>query len=62
MIAFSIGQIVYLKIKAEVPGMVTGILVRPTGPLFLVTWSSDMTERYHYAVELTAEKSFATVE
>ena len=59
-VSFTLGQVVYLKTKTEHGGMVTGILFRPNGHSYLVTWSHDFTERYHFEVELTAEKTFTT--
>lgn len=56
---FQIGDIVYMKVAPEDAGMVTGYLVRPTGVSYAVTWS-NANEKYHYAVELTADKSFST--
>ena len=49
---FPIGSMVYLKADDEPRrGMVTGILLRPTGPVLLVTWAGG-DERHHYACEL----------
>ena len=39
-VSFTLGQVVYLKTKTEHAGMVTGILFRPNGHSYLVTWSS----------------------
>jgi hypothetical protein len=61
-LTYSMGQIVYLKLKPDVAGMVTGILFRPSGHGYYVTWSSDTAERYHFDCELTKEKSFAATE
>lgn len=55
---FTIGQTVWFKLKSDNPGLVTGILQRATGIIYLVTWSADMAERYHAENELTEEKSF----
>lgn len=57
-LSFSLGQVVYLKVKPDAAGMVTGILFRPTGHSYLVTWAADAGERYHWEMELTCEKSF----
>ena len=59
MLMFALGQKVYLKIKPESAGMVTGILFRPSGHSYFVTWASDLSERSHYELELTTEKVFA---
>jgi len=57
-LSFALGQTVYLKLRSDAAGMVTGILFRPSGHSYLVTWASDMSERYHYECELTLEKAF----
>lgn len=57
-VKFTLGQTIYFKVKPEHVGMVTGILYRHTGVIYLVTWGHDMAERYHYECELTSEKSF----
>jgi hypothetical protein len=59
--AFSLGQIVYHRCAPEEPGVVTGILQRPTGYSYYVTWG-DRTEAAHYDIELTTEKSFKRVD
>ena len=56
---FQIGDIVYMKVAPEDAGMVTGYLIRPTGVSYAVTWA-DADEKFHFAVELTADKSFST--
>jgi len=56
---FQIGDIVYMKVAPEDAGMVTGYEVRPTGVAYYVTWA-DAEEQRHFAVELTADKSFST--
>lgn len=61
-LTYALGQTVYLKLKPDIAGMVTGILFRPYGHMYLVTWSSDISERYHFDLELTKEKSFAATE
>lgn len=58
-IKYSIGQTVYMILKPEQPGMVTGITFRHGGFYYLVTWGNDLVERTHYEIELTSEKSFA---
>lgn len=62
---FQIGDIVWSKVVKDDDGqpkrgMITGILVRPTGCIYYVTWCDDH-ESLHYAIELTEqepEKSF----
>lgn len=54
-IKFSLGQRVVAIINQEKKGMVTGILFRQHGPVFLVTWSDDLQERYNYDYELEAD-------
>ncbi len=58
-VKFSLGQVVYLKLKPENAGLVTGILFRPSGHLYYVTWSSDCGEKSHFELELTEEKNYA---
>lgn len=49
-----IGSMVYLKADDEPRrGMVTGIMLRPIGPTYQVTWSGG-EERGHFACELGA--------
>ncbi len=57
-LSFSMGQIVYLRIDTEEAGMVTGILFRPTGHTYAVTWASNLEESFHYDIELTADKAY----
>lgn len=57
-VKFSIGQRVYHLCAKENVGIVTGILFRPHGVIYLVTWS-DVTERYHFEIELSAEQQFS---
>lgn len=54
---FHLGQTVYLAVNAEQQGMVTGILFRPNGFAYYVTFA-DGQERTHYEMELTAEKTY----
>lgn len=58
-VEFTLGQIVYRKLVPGEAGMVTGILFQPTGHVFHVTWGANAEEAAHFAIELTAEKSFA---
>lgn len=60
VIKFSIGQKVSYSINPDKKGVITGILFRQHGPIFLVTWSEDLTERYNYDYELNAETESAT--
>lgn len=54
-VKFDIGDIVYHKLaKEKHPGMVTGIVVRPSGNFFYVSWP-DNTETAHFDLELTRE-------
>lgn len=51
----NLGDIVYLRVATErSPGMITGILIRPTGKSYWVSWC-DATETLHYDIELTSE-------
>jgi hypothetical protein len=53
--AYLIGDIVYLRVATErSPGMVTGILQRPSHIQYLVTWET-CEETHHFACELTDE-------
>lgn len=56
-VKFTLGQTVYLAIHGASVGMVTGIVFRPVGVTYYVTWS-DFSERSHYACELTDEKIY----
>jgi hypothetical protein len=57
-VKFTLGQTVYLSINAASVGMITGIVFRPIGVSYYVTWG-DFTERSHYECELTDEKTYA---
>jgi hypothetical protein len=57
-LAFSIGQTVYLTIAPDETGMVTGIVFRPNGHQYAVSWASSMEETIHYELELSAEPVF----
>lgn len=61
-VAYSLGQTIYLKQKPDIAGMITGIMFRPNGFGYYVTWSSDLAERFHYEIELTLEKGYISVE
>ncbi len=54
----ALGDVVYLKVNAECSGMVTGILFRPQGVRYFITWG-NANETSHYDIELTNEKVFA---
>jgi len=59
---YRIGDVVYHKLSNDKwPGVVTGLLVRPTGTHYFVAWA-DCTESQHYDIELTSEfiKNFDT--
>ncbi len=61
-ILFHLGESIYLRQRPDTVGMVTGIIWRPNGYGYYVTWSNDMVERFHYEIELTKQKGFVTVE
>lgn len=50
---YGLGDSVWFKLDREKEGMVTGILFRPSGVIYKVTWE-DMSEKDHYECELTA--------
>lgn len=51
---FWLADTVYLRVISErVPGMVTGVLLRPGAAQYLVTWPDGETA--HYDFELSAE-------
>jgi hypothetical protein len=54
---YHLGQQVYF-VGTEKFGVVTGILYRAHGVCYLVTWATDLAERYHSDIELSLEKSF----
>lgn len=51
---FGLGDVVYLRVDGARAGVVTGIMLRPGGRTYCVTWD-DLDERQHYAAELTVE-------
>jgi hypothetical protein len=57
IVKFAIGELVYLKILPDDPGIVTGILFRPHSQLYFITWG-DLNETTHYDIELTTKKLF----
>ena len=57
-IKFSIGEIVYFRLSGD-PGLVTGILFRPTAVIYYVSTESG-SERTAYDIELSAERNFSS--
>jgi hypothetical protein len=58
---YNIGEIVYIKADEDQKSrMITGILVTPNGFTYRLENGQDCS--YHYEMEITAEKSFLTVE
>lgn len=52
---FDLGDVVYHRAPIDRErGIVTGLLVRPTGVLYYVTWANK-TECSHFEIELTSE-------
>ena len=58
-VKFAMGDRVFLKVNPTEAGMVTGILFRPHGMTYWVTWG-NAAETTHYDIELTTEKAFVT--
>jgi hypothetical protein len=61
--AFQIGDVVHRKASTEErPGMVTGIMFRPAGFTYAITWEGSDEESHHYEIELQASpvKAFAS--
>lgn len=52
-VKFNLGDVVYLKIRNDRPGMVTGIMFRPAGVSYYVEWGSGETS--HFDIELTKQ-------
>lgn len=52
---FSLGESVFHQTGPDHYGIVTGILFRPGGHSYYVTWD-DLGERSHYEFELTDKK------
>ncbi len=51
---FKLGDRVYHRAKEDkCAGIITGITQRANGETYLVTWGSDLTERWHNTFELT---------
>lgn len=55
---FQLGEIVYFKVDDEKKGVITGIVYRPDGVAYMVTWN-DCNEQTHFSCELTTEKAFS---
>jgi hypothetical protein len=60
-VKFALGEIVYLRVEPSEAGIVTGIMFRPSGVCYYVSWSKT-TEQQHYDIELQREKGFKVVE
>ena len=56
-VIFKFGDFVYLKVKPLEAGMITGILFRPSGVLYYVTWG-DSNEKCYHDIEITKEKQY----
>lgn len=56
-VKYTLGEIVYFRVDEEKKGIVTGILYRPDGVAYMVTWN-DASEQTHFACELTTERPF----
>jgi len=56
-VVYNLGQVVYSVVSPETVGVVTGILFRPDGISYQVTWG-DFEERSHYDCELTPEANY----
>lgn len=54
VVKFHLEETVYLKLKPDEAGMITGILYRQTGIQYFVSWG-DREETNHYEMELTTE-------
>jgi hypothetical protein len=51
-----VGDIVYHRAQSlPQSGIVTGILIRMQGIIYLVVWGQDLAERYHFPIELCRE-------
>lgn len=57
-IKFSLGDIVYHVLEQDKAGVVTGIMYRPIGVIYYITWKKDASECSHYDVELSSERKF----
>ena len=58
VLAWTFGQEVFLRCDGDQKkGMVTGIVMRPTGVGYYISWG-DKAETFHYVFELTTERDF----
>jgi hypothetical protein len=55
---FSLGQRVWFALNDEEHGIITGIMFRPSGVVYYVTWA-DKSESNHFEAELAATKEEA---
>jgi len=55
---FDLGDFVYKRMAPDELGMITGILWRPHGVVYLVTWAGEEDENTHYDIELTRERNW----
>lgn len=56
---YDLGDVVYLRVRNEaIKGLVTGLIVRPGGVVYLVVWGQDGRENAHYAMELHDQPEF----
>lgn len=56
-VKFQLGEMVYRKLDGDqVAGMVTGIVFRPIGILYMATFGA--VEDSYYDIELSADKNF----
>lgn len=59
-VKFHIGDTVCLKVDEEhEPGIVTGILFRPSWVIYYVSWGSRQ-ETIHYDIELELHENFSS--
>jgi len=59
-VKFNLGETVYLMLDRDKSGMITGITFRPSSVMYLVAWTHDFSERSHFDIELTTEKTNCT--
>lgn len=52
---YDFGDMVRLRVCPEEAGMVTGLMFRPDGYKYFVTWGNG-NESVHYQIELTTEE------
>lgn len=53
-VKFELGDTVEFAVGDEKVGIVTGILFRSSGVLYMVTWAEDLNEVPHFDIELKA--------